>query len=194
MGISAKRLLLALTLTAVAIGTANSEQSARIVCYFTDWAINRPGIGRYVSENIPTELCTHLIYSFIGVNDTDWSVLVLDSEVDVDQNGFRNFTALKEKNPSLKLEISIGGWNEGGAKYSELVSLAERRQSFISSVVEFLNEYGFDGLDLDWEYPGATDRDGTAADKENFTVYNRNECNNKAVNGHKHYGNKHKNE
>ncbi|XP_017489539.1 PREDICTED: endochitinase-like [Rhagoletis zephyria] len=168
MGISARLLLLTFTLTAVAIGTANSEQSARIVCYFTDWSINRPGIGRFGSENIPTELCTHILYSFIGVNDTDWSVLVKNSEVDINQNGFRNFTQLKEKNSSLKLLVSIGGWGEDGGKFSGLVSLAERRQSFIHSVVEFLYEYGFDGLDLDWEYPGATDRNGTAADKGNF--------------------------
>ena len=42
----------------------------------------------------------------------------------------------------------------GSTKYSEMASTAERRKTFIDSVVVMLQENDFDGLDLDWEYPG----------------------------------------
>lgn len=54
---------------------------AKSVCYFSSWAHGRPGGGRYEISDIPNEYCTHHIYSFIGLDDSNWEVLILDHEV-----------------------------------------------------------------------------------------------------------------
>ena len=64
------------------------------------------------------------------------------------------------------MTIAIGGWNEGSKKYSEMAADPERRKRFVESSVAFCKEHNFDGLDLDWEYPGK--RGGSPDDKSNF--------------------------
>lgn len=55
--------------------------------------------------------------------------------MDIDKNGFKNFTNLKNKYPGIQTSIALGGWGEGGSKYSQLVSDQRRRTTFIKSAV-----------------------------------------------------------
>lgn len=68
-------------------------------------------------------------------------------------NGMRRTIALKKLNPNLKVLFSVGGWTAGGWVYSQMAQTAGTRHMFIRSAIHFLNHFGFDGLDLDWEFP-----------------------------------------
>lgn len=59
----------------------------------------------------------------------------------------------------LQILLAIGGWAFGSTPFKELTSNVFRMNQFVYEAIEFLREYKFNGLDVDWEYPrGADDR------------------------------------
>lgn len=98
--------------------------------------------------------------------NTDGSIKILDTWNEINKNALGRFVALKTQKPSLKVLVAIGGWNEGSLKYSNVVNNPTTRTAFVKNIVKFTKDYGFDGFDLDWEYPG--DRGGAAVDKANY--------------------------
>lgn len=95
------------------------------------------------------------MYAFATLDGNSFEIKPFDLAVDIDGEGYRNFIQLKAKNPSLKAWIAIGGWEDSHVsdKYSQLVSSQENISKFAQSVISFLRTHGFDGLDIDWEFP-----------------------------------------
>ncbi|KAK4886949.1 hypothetical protein RN001_003220 [Aquatica leii] len=139
----------------------------KLVCYYGSWAVYRPGAGQYGVDKINPNLCTHLIYAFVGVHENG-TIKILDSWSDIGLKGYEKFNNLKLKNPNLKTLIAVGGWNEGSAKYSLIASQPALRQNFINSAIQFMNTHKFNGFDIDWEYP--SQRGGMSFDKANFAT------------------------
>ncbi|EDW91309.1 chitinase-3-like protein 1 [Drosophila yakuba] len=152
--------LVKLLLGAILMAAASSAQgnsSKNVVCYQGTWSVYRPGQGKFGVEDIDPFLCTHLIYAFLGIEETG-QLRVIDAYLDLEENSGRgnikSFNALKLKNPVLKTLVAVGGWNEGSKRFSLVARDPLKRAKFVDDVVRFLQRHGFDGLDLDWEYPG----------------------------------------
>ncbi|KAL2812544.1 glycoside hydrolase superfamily [Aspergillus cavernicola] len=124
-------------------------------------------------SDIDIEPLTHLNFAFAFFHPTTFQVLPMSAG---DEALYPQFTALKSKKPSLKTWIAVGGWSFNDATnspntqtaFSDMAGSAANRQMFIASLRHFMQTWGFDGVDIDWEYPGADDRGGIDADTANF--------------------------
>jgi chitinase len=70
-----------------------------------------------------------------------------------DPASLQTIAGMKSANPNMKFIASVGGWNFPSNYYSKMVATSTSRAKFINSAKSFLSQYGFDGIDIDWEYP-----------------------------------------
>lgn len=137
--------------------------SSKLVCHVTNWAQFRPNAGRFTPDNVDPFLCTHVIYSLATIN----SFNQLTSIEWNDKEMYARLSNLKTVNPALRTLLSVGGTVNGISPFIAMSAKAESRATFIKSAISFLREHMFDGLNLDWQYPGNS---GGPEEKERFTL------------------------
>ena len=127
----------------------------KVICYYTNWSWYRQGEGKFAPSDIDLDLCTHIIYGFATLDANKLTMRTHDSWSDTDQYGPKLYEKVTDlKNRGVKVLIALGGWNDSkGGKYSQLVNDPDARRNFIDNAIVFIEKFGFQGLDLDWEYP-----------------------------------------
>ncbi len=163
------------------IPDSNSNNSPIVGVYYPEWGI----YGRnFEVADVPAKDVTHVFYAFADVNP-DLTVGVYDSwaatdrRIDGDWNtqkpyagNYEALNKLKAVNPELHNMISIGGWSLSKL-FSDVALTDASRKKFAKSAVDFMLQYGFDGIDIDWEYPvggGLASNITRPEDKHNYTL------------------------
>lgn len=118
-------------------------------------------------DSFPVEKLTHLCFSFTHLKG---SAISLSNKRD--SLSLQACVALKKRKPSLKVIVSMGGWT-GCYSCSPVFAQDSSRKIFASSTKKLLEDFGADGIDLDWEYPvvkGPPGHPYSPADREHFTA------------------------
>ncbi|GAA0926810.1 hypothetical protein GCM10009554_07250 [Kribbella koreensis] len=159
----------------------------RVVAYFNGGRTGADGTPHYLVKNIPWSKVTHLNYAFASVDANRISVGApgpnnpatgmewpgqVGAEMDTSlpyKGHFNLLTKYKRLHPRVKTMISVGGWAGSGGFYS-MTTNADGSvnqagiNTFAGSVVDFLRTYGFNGVDIDFEYPTVLDDTGNPND------------------------------
>ncbi|KAK0569581.1 hypothetical protein OC861_000761 [Tilletia horrida] len=161
----------------------------RRIGYYAGWATDptaRP-FNQFPPSMINANALTHINYAFALIG-SDFRLQAMSAN---DPAQWSQVIALKSVNPSLKVFLSVGGWSFNDPPtshiFSNLVGSAANTNTFINSALSVMQTYGFDGIDIDWEYPGADDRGGVPADRANYVKF-MTSLNNAFKSGGRSYG------
>lgn len=168
------------------------DDSFVVGAWYQSWSVFRETSGNrkpFSLELIEPNLVTDLYFAFavFGYATADINPeksgltgdFLLRPLYKTDQNVLQ---LLKDKG-NIKLWLSVGGdhfnnpndpWKMGAYThklFSKMVAKKENRKAFIQSAISYAHAHGFDGIDIDWEYPGDQTRGGSERDFENFPIF-----------------------
>lgn len=151
-----------------------------IVGYYPSWAAYKYK-GAFLPSLMSFKPFTTVIYAFFeplesgdirGIDQWADEIILLGKRnwvVPDERISYYEQTSLIDcaRRDGAKVLISIGGWNHSNA-FPLIAADPEKRKRFAKSCLALVKQYHLDGIDIDWEYPGFEEHQGTSADFKNF--------------------------
>ena len=121
----------------ITVQTAEAELPKKIIGYFPEWE------NADVSAINYTKL-THIIYFHIWPN--------ADGSLDTSAVHFDDLNTIVSNAHAaeVKVMIAAGGWGVSNG-FAPMAADDVARMNFVNNIVQFLDDYGLDGVDIDWE-------------------------------------------
>lgn len=155
---AAALLMLALLAALIPIRSGAAERSFRVVGYYPYWEPNKV-------DRIQYDVLTHINYAF-AIPTSDGGLLPLEG-----QSLARRILREAHEN-GVQVLLAVGGWSYQNVPLNDTfisaTATAEKRTRFVKAIVAMCEEFGFDGVDMDWEYPRISD--GTYRQYEAFML------------------------
>ncbi len=132
----------------------SSKCGKRLIGYYPSWGNTRFSAAQ-------GNALTHAVFAFFETF-SDGTVRIGSAESQKSENPdeekntairrLANFVRICSAFPHLKCMFAVGGW-ENSQYFSDIAANPNKRIQFIASVIEIIDEYDLDGVDVDWEYP-----------------------------------------
>ena len=123
---------------------AGTAAPFRVVAYYPSW--------RSLSQvaSVPFDQLTHLIYAF--------AIPTEDGGLQPLENAAAASALIREAHVrGVKVLLAVGGWSDDTKLlepvFAAATSTTAKRTKLADAIAAMCNTYGFDGVDLDWEYP-----------------------------------------
>lgn len=158
----------------------------KVVGYFPNYALNSENHANFSITDLQWDKLTHVQYAFAIADEKTMKLVPCDPENDVESKfEGRTFThkgkeikmddtlgyygqfnlmhTMQEMYPDVTVLVSTGGWAASRTLWEVCDNEANMRV-FATSAVDFVRKYGFDGIDIDFEFPSETSQSGNPAD------------------------------
>ncbi|KAL4802540.1 glycoside hydrolase superfamily [Aspergillus unguis] len=147
-----------------------SHRIERVIGYYELWSVDRP-CNTMTPEAIPAGYYTHINVAYARVDPQTFEIRGLASG---DDGLWKRIQSLRLEQPGVEIWIALGGrvFNDPGqptrTTFSDIARSEESQKAFARSLLSMMMKYGFDGVDIDWEYPMAEE------DYKNFPRWMKN--------------------